>query len=331
MSGFTVAVVIPCHRQQRHLPRTTEAVERALDGREWQGVVVMASRGGAAVPVAGGRWQVIEPPVAGTLAPGATRMLGLAASGAPWVLFVDADVEVDPAWVAEALDVARREPALAAIWGRVEEWFESDAGVERGSRDMFHVGDRERAVEFVTTPVFYRRAALLEAGGYDPRLRSDEDFELGLRLGRLGLELRSLGRLAGRHWSAPRPSFAELGRRWSSGLCFGAGQALRLYRGRPGFLRLLRRHALYLATIAMWLLGAMALSVALLGGGTAWLGRWAWLPLLVLATLAVRKRSTLLAVHSLASWTLLGAGLLIGLAQAPEGSRAPVETRGARC
>lgn len=328
---MNLAVVVPCYRQQKHLPRTLAAVERALEGREWRGAIVLAAAGGGAMPPVGPRWQVIPPPAGRALTPGASRMLGLAATEAPWVLFVDADVEVDAAWVAEALGVAERPGAVAGLWGRVEEWYETEDQVTPGVRDMFQVGDSERPVEFITTPALYRRAALIAAGGYDPRLRSEEDFELGLRFARLGLELRSLGRLAGKHWSAPRPSFGELARRWRSGLCFGAGQALRLYRGRPGFFRLLRRQALYVATLAMWALGLLALLVALAGGGTAWLTRWTVLPLVVLLAMTVKKKSATLAIHSLLSWTVLGFGLLVGLTRAPEGSRAPLETGVGAC
>ena len=328
---MSLAVVVPCYRQQRYLPRTIHALERALDGHDWSAALVLAAPGGGPLPPLGHRWRVIAPPVARPLTPGASRMLGLAAVDATWVLFVDADLEVDAAWVAEALEVAERNPSLGGIWGRVEEWFVTDDRITPGVKDMFGVGDRERPVEYITTPALYRRAALLEAGGYDPRLRSEEDFELGLRFARLRHELRSLGRLAGKHWSAPRPSFDELTRRWSAGLCFGSGQVLRLYAGRPGFLRLLRRQALYLATLAMWALGLPALALALAGAGTEWLARWSLLPLGVLAVMIVRKRNAWLAIHSLLSWTLLGAGLLVGLALAPEGTRAPLGTGERAC
>src|SRR4029077_1702464 len=138
---------------------------------------------------------------------------------------------------------------------------------------------RTRPVDYLATLALYRRAALEAASGYDPRLSSDEDFELGLRFRARGLEMRSLDALSSRHWSAPRPSFAELGRRWRSGLCYGQGQVLRLYLGRPGFGALLRRQSLYVATLGMWGLGI----VALLAGPIA--GSWRpleWWSLLVL-------------------------------------------------
>ena len=314
---MTIGAVVPCFRQERHLPRTLAAIERALEGHAWRGALVLAAPDHAPLPALSSRWQTIAPPVSRPLTPGAARNLGLAALSEDWLLFVDADLEVDPVWVDEALRVAAREPQIGGLWGRVEEWFADDRGERPGARDMFHVGPEERRVDYATTPVLYRRAALLAAGGYDPRLNSEEDFELGLRFARVPLELRSLGRLSGRHWSAPRPSFGELARRWRSGLCFGQGQVLRLYFGRPGFGRLLRRQALYLGALALWLAGLAALVAAWLVGRPLALLAWALLPLAVLALMAARKRSLKLALHSLLSWSLLGAGLLVGLFRVP--------------
>lgn len=329
---MTIGVVIPCHRQERFLPRTVAALERALAGRAWRGVLVLNGGGGEALPALSERWQVIVPPEASRplLTPGAARMMGFDACGGDWVLFVDADVEVDAAWVEAALATAAREPELGGLWGRLEEWFEDAAGERPGSPDLLKVGDRERRTAYMTTPACYRRTALLAVGGYDPRLSSEEDFELGLRLARLGAELRSLGVRAGRHWSAPRPSFAELGRRWRGGLCFGQGQVLRLYLGRPGFGTLLKRQSLYLATLGMWSLGLAALAAALITGQWRVLGGWMLLVLGVVAVMSARKRSVRLAVLSILTWTLNGLGMLVGLARGGSGAPIPA-VGGARC
>src|SRR5262249_41275526 len=159
-----------------------------------------------------------------------------------------------------------------------------DQGVERrGDPDLNKVGDRGGAARFLAAPALYRRRALIDVGGYDPRLNSEEDFELGLRFGRAGIPLRIERGLAARHWSGPPPSFAELSRRWRAGLCFGMGQVLRLYLGRPGFFRLVARQRLYFATLAMWALGLLALLADRWSGSGRWALAWLALPLGVLA------------------------------------------------
>jgi hypothetical protein len=244
-------------------------------------------------------------------------MLGFATCSGEWVVFADADVEVDATWVSAALALAAREPALGGIWGRIEEWFTLEGREWPGSPDMYRVGREPRRVDYLATCALYRRQALIAAGGYDARLNSEEDFELGLRMTRLGLELRSLGMLAARHWSGPRPSFAEIGRRWRTGLCFGQGQVLRIYAGRPGMGTLVRRQWLYLATLALWTLGAGAAIVAATTRRAWPLALWLALPALVLAVMTARKRSVVLAAHALLVWTVQGAGLGVGLLVRP--------------
>jgi len=331
-----LGVVIPCYRQERHLARTVTALERAFEGRDWRGALVIAasdprSADAASRPPLSERWTVIAPPVSAPLTPGAARMLGFSACGGDWVLFVDADVELESAWVSRAIGAAEAAVAagipLAGLGGRIEEWFEDGSGgTRRGSDDMYRVGASDRDVAYLATLAFYSREALTRAGGYDARLQSEEDFELGLRVQRLGLALRSIAPLAARHWSAPRPSFAELSRRWRTGLCFGQGQVLRLYLGRPGLGTLLRRQSLYLATLAMWALGlASAAWAAASRDPRPFLG-WCAIPLAVLALMSVRKRSARLALHSLLTWSLNGLGLVVGLFRSP--SRASIGAGG---
>ncbi len=328
-----VGVVVSCYRQERFLARTVAALERALEGVDWQGVVELASPAPEPLPALSGRWQVVSSwePATGQprrpLTPGAGRMVGLDACAGDWVLFVDSDMELDAAWVRAAIAATEREARLGGIGGRIEEWFE-DGAVQRPGphHDMYGTGDRDRFVGYLANVAFYRREALLAAGGYDVRLSSDEDFELGMRMRWLGWQILSLGMRAGRHWSAPRPSFRELSRRWRTGLCFGQGQVLRLYLGRRGFGTLLGRQWLYVATMSMWLLGALAVVAALVGRSVGPLGLWALVPLGVLALMTVRKRSPRLALHSLLTWTLNGLGMITGLlrplpaAEAAEGA-----------
>lgn len=318
-----LGVVISCYRQERYLERTVRALEGVLEGRDWHGVLEIAAPSVAPLPALSERWTVIASTDSVTgalrraLTPGAGRMTGFRACGGEWVLFLDSDMELDRAWLDAALALAAREPQLAGIGGRIEEWFTDGASVRPGKHDMYGSGEREHAVPYLANVALYRRAALDAAGGYDEWLHSDEDFELGMKLGFLGLELRVLGMRAGRHWSAPRPSFPELTRRWRTGLCFGQGEVLRLYFGRRGMGTLLRRQWLYIATMSLWLLGLIALIVALVRSRPGPLLAWAALPVALLAFMSLRKRSVSLAVHSILTWTLNGLGMVTGFFHAP--------------
>ncbi len=321
-----LGVTIPCYRQERFLPRTLAALETALAGLEWRGALVLAAGAEAApLPALPPHWRVCRSEGARPLTPGAARNLGFEHCGGDWVLFVDADVEVERAWVARAMEVASAPGAPAGLWGRLEEWF-VDGGTERpGVRDLYRVGDHDHDSDYLATLALYRRDALESVGGYEPSLSSEEDFELGLRLRARGFTLRSLAPRAGRHWSAPRPSFGELGRRWSTGLCFGQGQVLRLYLGRPGLGAHLSRQRHYFMMLA---LAAAAPVAAALAGGRG-LALWAALPLALFAVMCVRKRSARLALHSLLTWSLNAAGMVVGFVRG--GVPQPARAREAAC
>lgn len=324
-----LGVVISCYRQERYLERTVRALESALEGRDWRGVLEIAAPSGAPLPALARNWTLIESTDRATgelrraLTPGAGRMTGFRACGGEWVLFLDSDMELDRAWVDAALAAAEREPQLGGIGGRIEEWFTDGEHERPGKHDMYGGADRDHVVHYLANVALYRRAALEAAGGYNEWLHSDEDFELGMRLRFLGLEMRVLGMRAGRHWSAPRPSFPELARRWRTGLCFGQGEVLRLYLGRRGMGTLLRRQWLYVATMGMWALGVIALALAVTSGRAGMLRAWAIVPLAVLALMSLRKRSVRLAVHSLLSWTLNGLGMVTGVFHAPPAAARP--------
>ncbi len=320
---MTLGVVVSCYRQERFLARTVAALESALAGMDWRGVLEFAAPSDETLPPLDPRWSVIRSydPATGAprrpLTPGAGRMAGFAACGGEWVLFVDSDVEIERDWLREALALGAREPRVGGLGGRLEEWFVEDGTTRRNAPDMYGVGPRDRDMVYLAALALYRREALEQAGGYDPRLNSDEDFELGLRCRWAGWRLHALTRLGGRHWSAPRPSFPELERRWRTGLVLGRGQVLRLYLGRRGFARLVLHQALYLATLGLWALGLAALA-----GSLAWRDPRpfvAWLALLafVLGVMLARKRSAFLAVHSVLSWTLNGLGVVVGFAAPP--------------
>ncbi|HVP14120.1 MAG TPA: glycosyltransferase family 2 protein [Terriglobales bacterium] len=324
-----IGVVVSCYRQGLFLPRTVAALEGALAGEDWRGVLELAAPSDEPAPALSDRWRVVASfdPASGRprrpLTPGAGRMTGLAACEGEWIFFVDSDMELDASWVRAAIETARREPELAGVGGRIEEWFVDGAGERPGQRDLYRTGDRDRAVGYLGNVAFYRRDALEQAGGYDPALSSDEDFELGLRLRSRGLTIRCLGQRAGRHWSAPRPNLRELERRWRTGLCFGQGQVLRLYLGRRGFGALLVRQWIYVVTIAMWTLGLVALAAWAITGSARALVLWALAPLALLAFMTARKRSLRLAIFSLLTWTLNGLGMVVGLFHSPAVPTAP--------
>lgn len=131
--------------------------------------------------------------------PASARATGVAASSAPFVAFVDADVHLDPDWFAGLAGhladptVAAVAPRVTARAGRAPGWL---AGYEaaRSPLDMGPVAAPVRPgtrVPYVpTAALVVRRTAFDAVGGFDADLRVGEDVDLVWRLHRAGWRVR---------------------------------------------------------------------------------------------------------------------------------------------
>jgi histidinol-phosphate phosphatase family protein len=117
--------------------------------------------------------------------PAAARNLGWRLATAPWVAFLDDDVEPGPTWLADLeADLAGLPPEVAGSQGRLR------VPLPAGRRPT----DWERNVHgletarWATADMAYRRAVLEEVGGFDERFPRAyrEDADLALRVLRAG-------------------------------------------------------------------------------------------------------------------------------------------------
>lgn len=114
----------------------------------------------------------------------AARNAGVAAARAPQIVFIDSDVVVRPDFLHWHLDTHRRHGPRIVCRGPVVLLYDMDDATSR------------RPVRAMGSPAFLdtanaslEKSALLEAGGFDESFPGYgwEDFELGLRLKRLGI------------------------------------------------------------------------------------------------------------------------------------------------
>jgi GT2 family glycosyltransferase len=113
--------------------------------------------------------------------PAAARNVGWRAASAPWVVFLDDDVEPDPDW-AERLadDLAEAGPDVAGVQGRIRVPLARDRRPTDWERNV----QRLETARWATADFAYRRAVLAEVGGFDERFRRAyrEDADLALRV-----------------------------------------------------------------------------------------------------------------------------------------------------
>jgi glycosyltransferase involved in cell wall biosynthesis len=140
--------------------------------------------------------------------PAAARNAGWLATSAPWVAFVDDDIDVPLGWVHGLIDdLCHAAPDVAAVQGRIEvplptgrqpnDWERNVAGLEEA--------------KWITADLAVRRTALDAVGGFDERFRRAyrEDTDLALRLLDAGWRL-TLGKRRIRHPVRPAPWWTSI-------------------------------------------------------------------------------------------------------------------------
>jgi hypothetical protein len=316
MEANRLAAIVAARDEAPRIAGTLEALGRELQPFPGcrRAVVDAASRDDTAARAREAGWPVLAlDPEAATTA-SAAREAGRRAlwggKGVParerpkYLLFVDGDVQVDPGFVAAALELLEGDGRLAGVGGGLR--FDEGRGVPPAEPARV-----VRPVELLAALAVYRAQALEQVGGFVPWLESEEDADLGLRLRHAGFELARI-RPGGVHRSGPRGGLRETFRRYHAGLYFGQGRVLKLRWGAPLFEETLWRQRLYLGVIAAWLAAGLGSAYSPLAGpalAAALLAAW--------ADVARRRRSLRGGAVSVVTWHVMAFGLLAGLVRPP--------------
>jgi len=196
-----LAIVIPAYQAERFLPLSLPAALSAARGRTVLVVDAGSTDGTGDRAAKLGARVVRLPERAG---PAEARNAGVQAVQAEVVLFIDSDCVAHQDVVERVLAAFRAEPGLVALTGSYD-----DDPPERNFASSYmnlrhsfthHRARRERS-GFWAGCGAVRRAAFLQAGGFDARRYPRpmiEDVELGLRLAKIGM-LRLDPRLQVKH------------------------------------------------------------------------------------------------------------------------------------
>lgn len=135
------------------------------------------------------------------------RNIGVSRSTGDVLLFVDSDVEVHPAAVAQIRQAFERDHSLAAVFGSYDD-APASLGLVSEFRNLLHHHVHHEspgeATTFWTGLGAVRRDAFELVGGFDPALDWLEDIDLGMRLADTGARIELDPTIQGRHlkhWS----------------------------------------------------------------------------------------------------------------------------------
>ncbi len=201
-----VSVIVPVHNGALTIARCLSALAQNPAGLFE--VIVVDDRSTdttAAIAAAHGARVIANPERGG---PAAARNAGAAIARGEILLFVDADVEVQPGTVAQIVAHLDRHPEIAGVFGSYDDdpAHPNFASQYRNLLHHFiHQTAQRRSSSFWAGCGAIRREVFVSAGGFDaaryPR-PATEDIELGLRLARAGSEVHLASEIQVKHLKA---------------------------------------------------------------------------------------------------------------------------------
>lgn len=259
--GVIVSVIIKTLNEARYIERAIRSAIEAVrivggevilaDSGSSDGTVTIARR----FPVRIVRLRDIEERSCG-IGP----QLGYQVADGRYVYILDGDMELDPAFLPNALAAMAENPRLGGVAGMVEECSEASYQFRGRKRRNSQRGPGPARV--LEMGGLYRREALEDVGYFSNRnLHACEELELALRLSSAGWEMRRLPVRSVRHHGRSEGNWSLLFGRWRSRYLDGAGELLRVSLGKPYFWRALSsmRHLVIALLIWVGLLAGLAL------------------------------------------------------------------------
>lgn len=297
--------------------RIAPAIESALESLAGQTVQVIVADSGsrdrtteiaAAYPVT-----VVQIEAPARASCGLGPQLGYQYSDQPFILLMDGDMILDPAFLQAGLAYLKQHPQAAGVTGHVLEMnldnLEFTRRVRRVSPEN-RTGDIDR----MNGGGLYRRSAIEQAGYFSDRnLHGYEEFDLGVRLRDNGWTLHRLDRPFVQHFGHTMNAYRLLVRRWKSKYLRGVGELLRAAQGKPHWRSLLRE----LPELRLWAivyLWWLVLAMVLIFVPDKTIAVVIFLTLLALPVVAmsIKQRSLSLGVYAVVAWFFHAGALPLG-------------------
>jgi glycosyltransferase involved in cell wall biosynthesis len=319
-----LSVVIKAYNEEANIARCLSSVVSAVDLTTTEIILADSLSADRTVAVAESfPVRIIQLARAADRSCGAAAQAGFQIARGQYLLLLDGDMALEPAFLPAALDRFAKNPALAGIGGHVIEMSQSLEYQQRNVRpdpDML-----PGTVSQLSGGGLYRMEALRTVGYLANRnLHSCEEFELAIRLASKGWKLERIDVPYVRHWGHETPPYRLLASRWKNGYFRGPGEVIRGLLGTPLFPDAIQKARLFLSVVAWWIcLAAVATIVAwgVRGSGVV----LAILALLPLTALLLRKRSLSVAFYSFALWNVHAAALITGFFSTPTNPHHPID------
>lgn len=303
--GPTVSIIIKALNEERRIAAAIESALAALAGID--GEVILADGGSTdrtvaiarRYPIVIARLNRVEDRCCGSGA-----QLGFQYSRGQYLMLIDGDQQLHPAFLPAAVQALRQNPKLAGVGGKVIECEVDNEEYEQRSKRR-DPDDRPGQVTRLNGCGLYRRSAV-EKLGYltDRNLHGGEELDLGARLHTAGWTLVKIDGPIVDHHPHAGSAYRLLLRRVSNRNAQGVGEVFRAAIARPHFWFVVgkdRTCQMCLLVTGWWI--ALVLASLALSGWSALLAVGALL-LLPFAAMSLRWRSVRLGAYSVTAWNV---------------------------
>lgn len=249
----SISIVIPMFNEARHIARTLLAAQKAAHAADLQCELIVVDNGstdqGPQIARQFGAQVLVMP----GLVIGALRNRGAAIASGTWLAFIDADIEMPEDWLTRLIPL--QASGHADVFGldlhtpAEAPWY-ATAWQRRMLRPSAHT---VQPVDWLPSAnLLMLRSWFDKVGGFDENLRTGEDKEFTLRLGKHGARLLTASQSVALHWG-----YEGSWREWMGKEMWRQGSHLQLLRTHGLSLRLLR---FPLLSIIAWLVDLVAVS-----------------------------------------------------------------------
>lgn len=245
------------------------------------------------------------------------------AAASDYVYVLDADMVLQPGFLAKAMAALQADPKLAGVGGKLmDKRIQSQSDLRR--RRVYEQQTDDTDVPELGGGGLYRQAAVRQVGYLAHRgLAAFEEAELGARLRAAGWRLRRLACPAVLHEGHAEGNWQMLRRLWRNGRAQATGALLRSAWGRPWFWALARKQAFIAVPPVCWCVVAV-LALASGGGAAAWMLAALAVHGGLILLLAVRRRSLSSALWAWLFWHYFALAACVGFAKPVPSPLTPV-------
>ncbi len=248
--------------------------------------------------------------------PSIAREAGRLQAKGRWILFLDGDCTLLPAWLPAAKQALLAENLLAGVAGKREEIIADSSELQKCGQ---HTSGTQKTVTSLGGCAAYKHDIVKKVGGFNTSLYSCEEAEFGARIRKAGYRLSRLPEFMTRHYMKHQhETSSEILRRIRRGFPIGMGQIVRHVKHYhlpiQGSLREISKHLQFWGLLGI---GLMVFTTSIITGNWIFFSGWLLFLLAVFILFSVKTRSISKPAYYFFEWASTGPFIFWGLLQTP--------------